>query len=159
MNQRTHFQPRNRRVAEALPTSFTSARAAGADLLKLRQRIEKHSIPIPEIGCWIWLGAIKSYGYGSIKYRNKDMRANRVSWLAFKGEIPKGLCVLHHCDNPACVNPDHLFLGTLKDNMQDCIKKGRRHHGGYCSIAGCNIKHEAKGMCRKHYDKNRRTRG
>lgn len=76
--------------------------------------------------CWIWKAGKDSGGYGTISARGINAnKAHRVSWWLTFGEIPKGLNVLHKCDNPPCVNPDHLFLGTQKDNMQDCSKKGR----------------------------------
>lgn len=89
-------------------------------------RFEEKYIPVTESGCWIWIGANKPDGYGQIFYKGKCQTAHRVSWQLHKGEIPPNLGVLHHCDTPACVNPSHLFLGTVKDNMQDCVKKGRR---------------------------------
>lgn len=76
-------------------------------------------------GCWIW-GALRLNGYGCLRFNGKRTLAHRVSWEIHNGPIPEGLFVLHRCDNPACVRPDHLFLGTRKDNMQDMIKKGRR---------------------------------
>jgi len=79
--------------------------------------------------CWEWTGALGGdrYGhrYGQIGISGKIVRAHRVSWELANGPIPKGICVLHHCDNPSCVNPSHLFLGTKLDNAQDAIKKGR----------------------------------
>ena len=79
-------------------------------------------------GCWEWQGYKQRYGKLGINH--KVILAHRYSWELHKGKIPKGLCVLHKCDNPPCVNPKHLFLGTLKDNMQDMIKKGRANHPG-----------------------------
>lgn len=85
--------------------------------------------------CWEWTGYtlppfIKSFtdsdkGYGRFWFLNKFWLAHRVSWFIKNGEIPDGLCVLHTCDNPPCVNPNHLFLGTKKDNSEDMITKGR----------------------------------
>ncbi len=76
--------------------------------------------------CWQWIGATQSQGYGSFSINGKTYLAHRISFIISQGEIPEGLCVLHHCDNRCCVNPSHLFLGTIKDNVQDMIIKGRR---------------------------------
>lgn len=80
-------------------------------------------------GCWIWNACKDSKGYGRIGgnggRKGKDVFAHRFSYEFHKGEIPKGLYILHKCDNPACVNPDHLFAGTQKDNIRDCVAKGR----------------------------------
>jgi len=75
--------------------------------------------------CWIWKGPTVTAGYGKISYFGKLIGAHRVSWLMSKGDIPKGMHVLHRCDNPPCVNPDHLFLGTNRDNIYDRNRKGR----------------------------------
>lgn len=83
-------------------------------------------IKINEVnGCWEWQDHIGPLKYGHIKVKNKMWIASRYSYHLLVGNIPDGLFVLHRCDNPSCVNPDHLFLGTQKDNMQDMIKKGR----------------------------------
>lgn len=88
-------------------------------------RIERRSIPVTESGCWIWDGYLDSCGYGRTGFANEQQSAHRVSWKVFRGPIPKGLCVLHRCDVPSCVNPDHLFLGTQIDNIDDMTRKGR----------------------------------
>ena len=77
-------------------------------------------------GCWIWNAATKTTGYGVFRFNGKTVTASRMSYLLYKGEIPDGLHVLHTCDNPLCVNPDHLFLGTNKDNVEDRKSKNRR---------------------------------
>jgi hypothetical protein len=75
--------------------------------------------------CWIWTGWRSSKGYGRSRSVGRWLFAHRVSWELANGPIPSGLLVCHHCDNPPCVNPAHLFVGTNSDNMRDCISKGR----------------------------------
>lgn len=76
-------------------------------------------------GCWSWVGAKHRHGYGQIRVNKKLLAAHRVSWLLHYGQIPDGMCVLHKCDNPECTNPEHLFIGTMKDNSRDMMAKGR----------------------------------
>lgn len=78
-----------------------------------------------ETDCWEWLGATNRWGYGRLTAKKKWWASHRYAFATFRGPIPDGLWVLHECDNPSCVNPAHLFLGTHDDNMQDMVKKGR----------------------------------
>lgn len=76
--------------------------------------------------CWPWTGSKNPKGYGLLGPQYKPYRrAHRYVWFLANGEIPKGLLVLHTCDNPSCVNPDHLWLGTAQDNTTDMMQKGR----------------------------------
>jgi hypothetical protein len=81
-------------------------------------------------GCWLWTGCTYNAGYGSFWWRQKMRGTNRVSWEVHNGrEVPEGLDVCHTCDVPLCVNPEHLWLGTHHENMQDKVRKGRHKNG------------------------------
>ena len=90
-------------------------------------------IETPMADCWLWTASVDSVGYGRIGVNGRVCKAHRVSYEMQNGPIPDGMLVLHRCDNPRCVNPAHLFLGTARDNTQDASRKGRlsrgeRHH-------------------------------
>lgn len=96
--------------------------------LAVKDRFDRKWIRDKNSDCWIWSGAVSIYGYGlmSVNSNMGAVYAHRLSWMLKNDKIvPDGMHVCHKCDNPPCVNPDHLFLGTHQDNMDDMYKKGR----------------------------------
>ena len=91
------------------------------------ERFASKYMPEPNSGCWLWCASVNAKGYGHFKWGAGDVRqAHRASWELHRGRVPDGQHVLHRCDNPACVNPEHLFVGSNDDNMADRIAKGRQ---------------------------------
>jgi hypothetical protein len=84
----------------------------------------KNNVKIDNNGCWIWQRETHK-GYGRIYFDGKRMRAHRASYMAFNGELQEDMSVCHSCDNPTCVNPEHLWLGSHSENMRDGYRKGR----------------------------------
>ena len=101
--------------------------------MDIKQRLLSNSLKV-ESGCIEWQGAKKGFGYGHMMTGSrkdgsrKTRSAHRVSYEEFKGEIPSGIWVLHKCDNPCCINPDHLYLGDRAQNVNDMIGRGRLNH-------------------------------
>ncbi len=117
------------------------------DISKFEKRIKKSSS-----GCWVWVGNITPQGYGVFSSNKKGVSAHRAAWMFYRGSIPVGMLVCHKCDNPPCVNPDHLFLGSYKDNSFDMMKKNRQRNKDYC-----NPSHEKEfGILAKNIRKYRR---
>jgi len=96
--------------------------------MTLSERLEAKSVPVPECGCIIWVGGCSYYGYGEMNYNHKICNVHRLSWEIHKGKIPDGVHVLHKCDVPPCINSDHLYLGTAKDNANDRERRNRGNH-------------------------------
>ena len=82
-----------------------------------------------EQGCWVWRGRRTRFGYGQFEFRGRTWVAHRLAWTLLRGTIPDGLCVCHICDNPPCVNPEHLFVTTYQGNSDDMVRKERQARG------------------------------
>lgn len=87
---------------------------------------ERVTLPEDSNNCWLWKGSLTHNGYGRLPWRDTTLRAHRFAYeMAYECDIPTRMLVLHGCDNPSCVNPNHLFLGTQKDNIDDMFTKKR----------------------------------
>ncbi len=94
----------------------------------LAEKLAHYSMPEPS-GCLLWTGAVARHGYGCMRWDGRTQASHRLAWVAANGAIPPEMAVLHRCDVRACINPDHLFLGTQADNMADRDAKGRVGRG------------------------------
>lgn len=134
-------------------------------------RFERKFIPEPFSGCWLWSGGLIDGRYGMFTVNNKPCRAHRIAWQLYRGSIPNGVNVLHRCDTPICVNPDHLFLGTQTDNNIDRDSKNRQAIGEkngrskltaeqvaeiITSIETCRTLAERYGVCNQQISKIKR---
>lgn len=126
----------------------------------VEQRFNKKYLINEDTDCWEWQNATNNIGYGMFRWSSGKMRtAHRASYELHIGPIPEGLVVCHTCDNPKCVNPEHLWTGTMKDNAQDMIAKGRHytHPKGFKHALGtckhCNVTVPVNTLARNHNDK------
>jgi hypothetical protein len=104
---------------------------------RIAEKIERMSIPEPNSGCWMWTGMLDKAGYGKTSYGSgKTLAASRLSYIVYKCD-PEDKIVRHSCDVRSCVNPDHLLVGSQKDNIHDMFNRGRARPRGK-SVAGLN---------------------
>lgn len=119
-------------IKQGQPTRFVPGHIRHLQPDPPRQPIENfwdYTIRDGPDDCWRWNGSVDSAGYALFSVRGLGNRACRISYILHYGPIPKGMLVCHHCDNPECTRPDHLFLGTPKDNVDDMVAKGRQAYG------------------------------
>lgn len=122
----------------------------------LIDRILERCVERPETGCLLWAGW-KLNGYGNIRWQGKRLYVHRSIYEDVHGPIPKGLCVCHACDTPTCVNPEHLFLGTIQENTADKVGKNRQSRGAAHARSG--EKHHAVKLTELQVAEIRATKG
>lgn len=120
------YQVERRHAETSRFCSLTCKASYQADPERMVARFWESVEKGPGDACWEWTGHANRSGYGRVTRRGRDLFAHRYSWELANGPIPDGLIVCHRCDNPPCVRPEHLFLGTHSDNMRDAQRKGRR---------------------------------
>ena len=113
-----------------------------------RTASERLAHTITKSGCWEWDGYKNSAGYGVLSYQSQMYLAHRLAYETWIGPIPDGLLVCHTCDNPPCINPDHLYVGTQQDNMKDMAKRKRSYWG---NVTHCKSGHEFTGISSQGY--------
>jgi hypothetical protein len=129
--RKTQWKKNNARICKKCGESFVG-KGRKRDYCTTKCKI-LHNIEINKKGCWEWKGDLhpNGYAYTTNHETEKKYHVHRVSYEIFKGRIPEGLYICHHCDNKSCCNPEHLWAGTAKENMQDAKRKGRlkNQHG------------------------------
>lgn len=132
MLERTKHDTKEYGIAlSALKDLYDSVkRKAKFDNPDFEEIITSNMVVDPGTGCWLWTGGLDRHGYGRFGFGHKKWKAHRASWEVFVGKIPDDMYMLHKCDNPQCIRPQHLFLGTQMDNMRDMQQKGRSRYGG-----------------------------
>lgn len=106
----------------------------------MKMHWSERCMPEPNSGCWLWLGSTDKLGYGKVSVQGHFL-AHRLAYAETHGDIPEGLLVLHKCDVPSCVNPDHLYIGDDQDNMNDMAARGRGNNG-WRDVTHCVNGHE-----------------
>jgi hypothetical protein len=122
---------RSREVGEKISKTLLAKRAGTAFNVTFSS-VFKGKYKKEESGCFVWSKARNQKGYGQVWHQGRNWFAHRLSFTLSKGNILKGMVVCHSCDNPPCINPDHLWLGTMGDNMLDMMRKGR---GGIAKLS------------------------
>jgi hypothetical protein len=125
-------------------SGFKKGNDYGKSRKGIRTRAKEIAWKVNENGCWICTSHVpNTYGYPQCRINYKSRMISHIMYERYKGEIPAGLCACHTCDNPICINPDHLVLGTNKYNSKDMVRKGRQSHIGSPGLKG-EEHHQAK---------------
>lgn len=129
-------------------------RRAESCRLPLLVRFERHFSPEPNSGCWLWIGATDRRGYGQLRDGGRNRVATHVALELDGRPVPKGMFACHKCDNPSCVNPAHIFIGTQLDNMRDALRKNRMNVSGLEFGRRPGVPRRLKSIVCIHYDKS-----